>query len=142
MLTFSLVTNYTTIVTMDQNFCHGHIVAKKGISGTLQMELQHNPATCNTIPNMTEDEHLHRCSCCCCCCCRIRMLVLRCIVSRHKSQHRRRRIFAGLLLIGLVHTPADTWHGPRHPHDAVMAQAELVSDIIFLQLLTIACIGD
>ena len=55
---------------------------------------------------MTEDEHLHRCSCCCCCCCRwIRMLMLRCIVSRHKSQHRRRRrIFAGLLLIGLVHT--------------------------------------
>ena len=31
--------------------------------------------------------------------------MLRCIVSRHKSQHRRRRrIFAGLLLIGLVHT--------------------------------------
>ena len=69
------------------------------------------------------------------------MLMLRCIVSRHKSQHRRRKIFAGLLLIGLVyrHTTPDM---DPHPHDAVMPQAELVSDIIFLQLLTIACIGD
>ena len=70
------------------------------------------------------------------------MLMLRCIVGRHKSQHRRRRrIFAGLLLIGLVHTHTTPDMDP-HPHDAVMPQAELVSDIIFLQLLTIACIGD
>ena len=58
----------------------------------------------------------------------------------HNTYRRRRRIVAGLLLIGLVHT-----HTPDmdpHPHDAVMPQAELVSDIIFLQLLTIACIGD